>query len=265
MSERVNGKVTVVTGAAQGIGRACALLLAREGARVVVADIQDQKGQSVVDEIRGGGGEAIYQHCDIIEEDDCAELIQSTVGQHGRIDALVNNAGWFPRSTIAETTTELWDRVINVNLRGAFYCCKYAIPRLRDGGGGSIINVGSINGLQGLENLIAYAAAKGGLLSLTRTIAGAHAKDRIRANYIIPGWVLTEGEIAVQASRGVNKKELHRAGETLLLGRHQTADDIAYAVIYLASDESSQVTGTILHVDAGATTLPIQNRAPYVG
>jgi NAD(P)-dependent dehydrogenase (short-subunit alcohol dehydrogenase family) len=265
MAERVNGKVAIVTGAAQGIGRACALLLAREGARVVVADIQDEKGLAVVDQIRSDGHEAVYQHCDIIDEDQCAGLIQFTVGHYGRIDVLVNNAGWFPRSTLAETTTELWDRVININLRGAFYCCKYAIPQLRSGGGGSIVNVGSINGIQGLENLIAYASAKGGLLALTRTLAGAHAKDRIRANYIIPGWVLTEGEISVQASRGVNEEDLRQAGETLLLGRHQTADDIAQAVIYLASDESSQVTGTILHVDAGATTLPIQSKAPYVG
>jgi NAD(P)-dependent dehydrogenase (short-subunit alcohol dehydrogenase family) len=240
-------------------------MLAREGARVVIADVQDEKGIAIVEQIGSEGLEAIYQHSDVIDEEQCAALIQSTVDHYGRIDVLVNNAGWFPRATIEETSTELWDKVINVNLRGAFYCCKYAIPHLRNAGGGSIINIGSINGIQGLGSLIAYSSAKGGLLALTRTLAGAYAKDRIRANYVIPGWVLTEGEMSLQASRGVTEEELRRAGETLLLGRHQTPDDVAYAVIYLASDESSQVTGTIMHVDAGATTLPIQPPAGYVG
>jgi NAD(P)-dependent dehydrogenase (short-subunit alcohol dehydrogenase family) len=265
MAERVRGKVAIVTGASQGIGRNCAWLLAQEGARVVVADIQDEKGLSVVEQIRGAGMEAFYQHCDVMDEGQCAALIQSAIDSYGRIDILVNNAGWFPRATIEETSTELWDNVINVNLRGAFYCCKYAIPQLRNSGGGSIINIGSINGIQGLGSLLAYSSAKGGLLALTRTLAGAYAKDRIRANYVIPGWVLTEGEMSLQGSRGVTEDELRRAGDSLLLGRHQTPEDVAYAVIYLASDESSQVTGTILHIDAGATTLPIQPPAGYVG
>jgi NAD(P)-dependent dehydrogenase (short-subunit alcohol dehydrogenase family) len=265
MAGRVNGKVAIVTGAAQGIGRGCALLLAREGAHIIVADVQDEKGLSVVEEIRNEGMKASYRHTDVIDEGQCAALIQSAIDSYGRIDVLVNNAGWFPRATIEETSTELWDKVINVNLRGAFYCCKYAIPHMRNAGGSSIINIGSINGIQGLASLIAYSSAKGGLLALTRTLAGAYAKDRIRVNYVIPGWVLTEGEISLQVSRGVDEEELRRQGETLLLGRHQTPDDVALAVIYLASDESSQVTGTILHIDAGATTLPIQPPAGYVG
>ncbi len=116
MAERVKGKVAIVTGAAQGIGRGCALLLAREGARVVVADIQDVEGLSVVEQIRCEGMEAIYQHSDVINEGQCAALIQSTIDSYGHIDVLVNNAGWFPRATIEETSTDLWDEVINVNL-----------------------------------------------------------------------------------------------------------------------------------------------------
>jgi len=255
MGSRVQDKVAVVTGAAQGIGRGCAAMLAREGARVVVADVQATRGAEAVAAIRAAGGEARFQPVDVTEEAQCAALMDAAVAAYGRIDVLVNNVGWFPRASLAETTTELWEQVLNVNLRGAFYCCKYAVPHLRAAGGGSIVNIGSIHGLQALANLVAYGAAKGGLLNLTRTLAGALAPDRIRANYIIPGWVLTEGEIALQQSHGVSEEALRRAGATLPLGRHQTPEDTAYAVVYLASDESSQVTGTVLHLDGGASTL----------
>lgn len=267
MSGRVQGKVAIVTGAAQGIGRGCALMLAKEGARVVVADLESQKekGLKVIEEIQNKFGEAFYQPADVSDESQCSELIQATIAKFGKIDVLVNNAGWFPRASLEETTTELWDKVLNINLRGAFYCCKYAISHLKDGRGGSIINIGSINGIQGLPNLIAYSSAKGGLLALTRTLAGAYASDRIRVNYIIPGWILTEGEITLQTKQGVDEQKLLAAGETMPLGRHQTPEDIAYAVIYLASDESSQITGTVLQVDAGVSTLPLQPTAGYVG
>src|SRR5687768_10723102 len=131
MTNRLKDKVAVITGAAQGIGRACAQLFAREGSRVVLADIQDEKGLAVVDEIRSSRGESIYQHADVTSEKDCSELIKATIDNYGRIDILVNNAGHFPRATLEETSTELWDHVINVNLRGAFYCCKYAMPYMR--------------------------------------------------------------------------------------------------------------------------------------
>lgn len=263
MAGRVHGKVAVVTGAAQGIGRGCAQMLAREGARVIIGDIQDEAGQAVVAAIRERGDEALFQHVDVLEEKQCQTLMDTAVHNYGRLDILVNNAGWFPRATLEETSTDLWERVLNVNLRGAFFCCKSAVPSLRAAGGGSILNIGSINGLQGLPNLVAYAAAKGGLLSLTRTLAGAYAPDRIRVNYIIPGWVLTEGEKALHRSQGLSEQALVRAGEALALGRHQSVEDTAYAVIYLASDESAQVTGTTLHLDAGASTLPLSSAEAY--
>jgi len=265
MAGRMAGKVAVVTGAAQGIGRGCAEMIAAEGGSVVIADVQIDAGQSAAAAISDAGGEALFVRCDVTSERDCAALFEATVATFGRLDALVNNAGWFPRATLEETTTEIWDSILDVNLRGAFYCCKLAMPYLRTAGGGSIVNIGSINGIQGLPNLVAYAAAKGGLLALTRTLAGACAPDRIRVNYVIPGWVLTEGELALQGSRGVGEEDLRRAGQALALGRHQTAQDTAYAVLYLASDESTQVTGMIMHIDAGATTLPIQSPAMYVG
>lgn len=263
MAGRVQGKVAVVTGAAQGIGRGCAEMLAREGARVIIGDLQQDAGQAVVAAIREKGSEALFQQVDVIEEKQCQHVMDMAVQMYGRLDIVVNNVGWFPRATLEETTADLWDHVLNVNLRSAFFCCKYAVAHLRASGGGSIINIGSIHGIQGLPNLVAYSAAKGGLLSLTRTLAGAYAPDRIRVNYIIPGWVLTEGEKALQRSRGLSEEALLRAGETLPLGRHQSVEDTAYAVIYLASDESAQVTGSIMNLDAGASTLPQSSTAAY--
>jgi len=265
MSDRVAGKVVVVTGAARGIGRGCAELLAREGARVVIGDVLEDEGAATAVAIRSSGGDAVFQRANVVREEECAALIERTVTDYGRLDSLVNVAGWFPRATLEETTTELWDRIMDINLRGPFYCCKHAAPYLRQAGGGSIVNIGSINGIQGLPNLVAYASAKGGLLALTRTLAGAYAHVRIRVNYVIPGWVLSEGEMALHHNRGTTDDELRRAGAALPLGRHQTPLDTAYAVLYLVSDESAQVTGTIMNIDAGASTLPIQPGGPYIG
>lgn len=260
---RVEGKTIVVTGAAQGIGFACARMLALEGASVVVSDILTPEGEAAAARIREAGGDARFVAADVTSEADCAALMDEAAREAGRIDGLVNNAGWFPRATLEETTTELWDRVQEVNLRGPFYCSKHAVRHLRAAGGGSILNVGSLNGIQGIPNLVAYAAAKGGLLTLTRTLAGALAKERIRVNYLIPGWVLTEGEIALHARNGVTLEELKKGGEAMLLGRHQSVEDLAFAAVYLLSDESTQVTGTVLNVDAGGSTLPIQPGSPY--
>jgi NAD(P)-dependent dehydrogenase (short-subunit alcohol dehydrogenase family) len=257
MPGRVEGKVVVVTGGAQGIGRGCAEMLAREGARVVIADVQASKGEAVAEAIRAGGGEAVFKATDVLYEEQCADLMAAAAGTYGALNAVVNNVGWFPRATLEETTTDLWEQVLNVNLRSAFYCCKHAVPYLRAAGGGSIVNIGSINGIQGLPNLVAYAAAKGGLLALTRTIAGAYAPERIRANYVIPGWVLTEGELEIAKAQGIDEAQLHRQGAEQRLGRHQTPEDTAYAVVYLVSDESAQMTGSVLHVDAGHSSLPL--------
>lgn len=256
MTGRLSGKAIVVTGAAQGIGFGCVCLVASEGAAVVLGDTQTQKGEEAAAEIRANGGKAHFVHADVKKESDCAALIQAARKTFGRLDGLVNNAGWFPRATLESTTTELWDEVLQVNLRGAFYCCKHAVPAMR-ANGGSIVNMGSICGIQSLPNLVAYGAAKGGLLSLTRTLAGALTRERIRVNCVIPGWVLTEGEIALHEAQGRTLEDLKKDGEKLPFGCHQTPLDAAYAVVYLLSNESLQVTGTVLHVDAGASTLPI--------
>lgn len=253
---RLRDKVVIVTGGAQGIGRACSLLLAQEGAAIVVGDIQEAGGEAVADEIRRAGGQARAVRADVTREEDCAALVADAVRTYGRLDGLVNNVGWFPRASLQEMSAELWHQVLDVNLSGAFYCCKHAAAHLRAAGGGSIVNIGSVHGIQGSPTLLAYSAAKGGLLALTRTLAGALARDRIRVNYVVPGWILTDAEIALQKALGVDEETLRAQGRTLPLGRHQTSEDVAFAVLYLLSDESSQVTGAMLNVDAGLSVLP---------
>jgi len=259
MSKRLEGKIIVVTGAAQGIGFECARMAASEGASVVLGDIQKDRGEEAAVKIQKAGGCAIFQYADLTDESRCAALVDAAVKKFGKLNGLVNNAGWFPRARLEETTTELWEKVMQVNLRSAFYVTKFAVPRMREAKGGSIVNMGSINGIQGLPNLVAYAAAKGGLLSMTRTLAGALASDRIRVNYIIPGWIATEGELKIQKGEGRGIDDLEKAGKRLPLGRMQTVEDTAYAAIYLLSDESAQVTAAVLNVDAGGSMLPIQN------
>src|ERR1700730_14228897 len=242
MSNRLQGKVILITGAAQGIGFACARQAAAEGASVVLADIQQDGAEKAAAAIRNEGHRAQFHPVDVREESQVAALIDHTIRTHNKLDGLVNNAGWLTRATLEPTTTDLWEEVLNVNLRSAFYCCKYAAPKMREARAGSIVNMGSICGIQSLPNLVAYGAAKGGLLALTRTLAGALAQDRIRVNYVIPGWIFTEGELAIQRGEGRTPEDLRKAGEKLAFGRAQSPQETAYAVVYLLSNESPQVT-----------------------
>jgi NAD(P)-dependent dehydrogenase (short-subunit alcohol dehydrogenase family) len=256
MTDRVKDKVVIVTGGAQGIGFGVAEMLASEGARVVIADKNADAGPAAAKRIAN----AVFQRCDVTSEADCIALIQSSIHLHKRLDGLINNVGWFPRATIEDTTTEFWEAVMNVNVRGAMYCCKHAIPELQKAGGGSVVNVGSVHGIQSYANLIAYGAAKGALLTMTRSLAAAYAPDRIRFNYLIPGWVMSEGETALAESRGNDVAALRAMGDQQTLGRHQTPQDTAYAIVYLLSDESAQVTGTTMHIDAGMSSLTWRER-----
>jgi NAD(P)-dependent dehydrogenase (short-subunit alcohol dehydrogenase family) len=248
---RVADKVAIVTGAGGGIGRGIALALAREGAAVVVASRRQEPGEETVRLIAGAGGRARWQRADVCAEQDCAAVVAAAVETYGRLDILVNNAGIFPRGTLEETTQELWDEIIDTNLRGPFFMCKHAVPAMRRSGGGSIVNIGSTNAYCGGTNLIAYACSKGGLLTLTRNLARALAPDRIRSNVVNPGWVVSEGELAVQAGQGHDAAWFAEMGPRQPLGRFQTPDDAAMAVLYLASDESAQVTGVEINCDAG--------------
>jgi NAD(P)-dependent dehydrogenase (short-subunit alcohol dehydrogenase family) len=246
---RVEGKVIIVTGGAKGIGRGISEVLAREGARVVIANRNEEHGREAEGAIRGAGGQALFVATDVTREEDCRALVERAVDEYGKLDGLVNNAGIFPRSTLEETTSELWDRIFAVNLKGAFFCCKYAVPEMRRNGGGAIVNVGSANSYVGAPNLFAYSISKGGMITMTRNLANSLAPDRIRVNFLNPGWVITETEVEIQAQEGHDLDWLDQAGAKMPLGRHQVPEDAAYAALYLLSDEASQVSGEQLGVD----------------
>jgi NAD(P)-dependent dehydrogenase (short-subunit alcohol dehydrogenase family) len=252
---RVQDKVAIVTGGGTGIGRGIAEAFAREGANVLIANRSEETGKAAAQAIRDAGGEARFCRTDVSVEEDCRRLVHTAVEAYGGLDILVNNAGIFPRKGIEDTDEAFWDRLMSINLKGAFFACKHALPVMRERGGGSIINVGSYHGLGGGGNLFAYSVSKAGLLGMTRNIAKAYARQKIRCNYLIPGWVISEGEIAVFQEEGTNEESLRKMGEGLAMGRHQTPEDSAHAALYLASDESVMVTGCILNVDGGTTLV----------
>ena len=251
MAGRLAGKVVIVTGGGAGIGRGVSTRCASEGAAVVVAEIDAALGAETAQIITNAGGRAIFAHTDVTDEASVAACVASAEATFGPVTGLVNVAGIYPRATIDDTTVALWDRIMDVNLKGPFLTCRAAVPSMRKAGGGSIVNVTSTNAYSGWPNLFAYSTAKGGLLTMTRNLARGLAADRIRANALNPGWVISDNEIRVQAGDGHDLTWLAEAGRRQPLGRQQTPDDSAWSVIFLLSDESSQVTGTELNVDAG--------------
>jgi len=251
MSKRLKNKVALVTGAGAGIGQACAERLALEGASVVLADLESSVGEEVAEKIRLSGGTAVFQATDVRDEIGCRQAVESAVHQFGGLDVLVNNAGIYPRSTLEETTEAFWDEMLAVNLKGPFLMCKHAVPFIRQRGGGSITNTGSVHGLGGADNLFAYSVSKGGLLTMTKNLAVALAHDRIRVNFLIPGWVLSQTEIDIQRKEGREEDWLKQKGERLPMGRFQTPEDAANLVAFLASEEAMMVTGCVLKGDAG--------------
>ncbi len=251
LGARVQGKVAVVTGGNAGIGRATAELLAREGARVVVASRTSSSGQETVSAIRAAGGDAQYVQTDVSREADCVRLVQDTVRAYGRLDVLINNAAIYPRASLTDTTLAFWREIMATNLEGPFVLCREAVPHMLRGGGGSIVNVGSANGFGGGANLVAYSVAKGGLLTLTRNVAGAFGRDNIRANYLNPGWNITETEKVVQAREGHDAAWLAEVEGHLPGGRFSVPADGAHAILWLASDESIFVNGEIISTDGG--------------
>lgn len=257
---RVAGKVVIVTGGNAGIGQATAELLAREGAVVVIAARSTKSGEVAAAEIRDAGEVAHFIQTDVSHEAACEQLVAETVRRFGKIDVLINNAAIYPRGTLTETTIDFWRKIMATNLEGPFVLCRACVPHMVRQGGGSIINVGSANGLGGGANLTAYSTSKGGLLTLTRNIAATYAREGIRANYLIPGWNITETEIVTQAQEGHDSAWIEKAALRQPAGRVSVPADAAYAMLWLASDESVFVNGAIINTDGGSAVLPNARR-----
>ncbi len=250
---RVDGKAAIVTGAASnpGLGYATALTLAREGAKVMVTDVDEAGAQACAAAIRDAGGSAEAMLQDVTDEDRWKEVVERTVASFGKLDVLVNNAGIAVLIPIAEMTLADWNRQIEVNLTSVFLGCKYAMPAMQAAGGGSLINLSSVAGMVGIASCVAYGAAKGGVRIMSKSIAVEGAKDNIRCNSVHPGVIWTN--MQAEATGQSDPSGVDVSAERVPLGRIGYPEDIANCVLYLASDESNYVTGAEFTVDAGMT------------
>lgn len=249
--ERIKGKVVIVTGGALGIGRETCLLLAKEGAKVAVTDILVDKGRELTKEIIQSGGEAKFWHLDVSDEKEVEKVYNEVVKEFGKLDATVNNAGIAGANKPTHKLTEKeWDNVMNVNVKGVFFCTKYAIPHMKKGGSGSIINLSSIYGLIGAGDVPPYHASKGAIRLMSKNDALIYAKDNIRVNSVHPGFIWTP----LVEELGKNDSGFRKHLDGLHpIGHVGEAIDIAFGILYLVSDESKFVTGSELVIDGGYT------------
>ncbi len=245
---RLENKVAFVSGGARGMGAAEAKLFAREGAKVVIGDVLDDEGHQAEAAINELGGECLYVHLDVSNEENWASAISDTVSRFGKLDILVNNAGVVSRVMLEELSVSEWDRVMDINAKGVFLGTKAAIPEMRKAGGGSIVNISSISGFAGQSYVsAAYNASKGAVRIFTKSTAIQYAAEGIRANSIHPGPIDTP----MTAFRQGDPAAIAASIARVPIGRNGVPDDVAYGVLYLASDESSFVTGSELVIDGG--------------
>ena len=251
MAKQFEGKVVLVTGGAHGIGRATAVRFAAAGASVSICDVEEGEGRETVSLIERAGGRALFVRCDVTSAADCEAAVNETVETFGGIDVLFNNAGITRRADVVKTTEEEWDAVMAVNVRSMFLMSKYAVPRLIERGGGAIVNTASGWGIVGGANAVSYCASKGAVVLLTKAMACDHGKDNIRVNCVCPGDTDTPMLRDEARQLGLEEEALVEEGRERPLGRVGRPEEIADAVLYLAGDNSSFVTGTSLLVDGG--------------
>ena len=251
---RLTGKTALITGAGLGIGRAAALRMAAEGARVAVTDVRDADGHAVVEEITTAGGSAGFWHLDVSREADVRAVFEDVVQAFGHLDVLVNNAGISgPNKPTHEVTEAEWDQLMAVNVKGVFFCTKHAVPYMLAAGRGSIINLSSIYGLVGAPDVPPYHASKGAVREMSKTDAMIYARQGIRVNSVHPGFIWTPMVEGFAKSQGDEAAARAALDALHPLGHVGEADDIAWGVVYLASDESKFITGAELVIDGGYT------------
>lgn len=251
--KRLEGKVALITGGGTGIGRACARLFAKEGAKVALAGRRREKLQSAAREVEDGGGEALPVVCDVSKAEDVERAVRETVARFGRLNVLVNNAGALSVSTVETISEAEWDALMAVNLKGPFLMSRAVLPEFRKAGGGAIVNIGSVLGLVAMKNRAAYAASKGGVTMLTKSMALDHAHEKIRVNCVCPSIVETElvQSLFDQAADREAARRMRMA--QIPLGRLGQPEDVAHMAVFLASEESSWLTGAAIALDGGLT------------
>ena len=250
---RLKDKVALITGGTSGIGEATALLFAKEGAKVTITGRDEKRGHAVIEQILKHGGEAIFVRTDVRHADDCRSAVDETIRAFGRLDVLFNNAGVFYAHTTVDCSEEEWDLQIDINLKGTFLMSKFALPGMIKQGSGVIINNSSGWGIVGGDAAVAYCASKGGVVLLTKAMAVDHGRQGIRVNCICPGDVETPMLPEDARFRGMKWEDYLAGCNNRPLGRIGTADEIAKAALFLASDDSSFMTGASLIVDGGGT------------
>lgn len=247
---RFTNKAVIVTGAASGLGESAAMAFAAEGAKVIVSDISIEQGQAVVNKITAQGGQAFFVKADVSNEEEVKNLFEQAVEQYGKVDVIFANAGINIEANVDELDSKDWQKIIDINLNGVFYCDKYAVQQFKkQGTGGAIVNNGSIHSMVARDKLTAYSAAKGGVKMLTQMVGTSHAKEGIRCNMVCPGYINTPLTETITPEIRAGIAALHP------IGRMGEPKEVSAAVLFLASDDASFITGTSLLVDGGYTAV----------